>query len=49
MDKNGNIDESSIVIQPNKSMLVFVSQPLPVNAIKSHEAIVNAFKNFQSQ
>jgi dienelactone hydrolase len=49
MDKNGNIDESSIVIQPNKSMLVFGSQPLPVNAIKSHEAIVNAFKNFQSQ
>ena len=48
-DKNGNIDESSITIQPNRDLLLFAVQPLPANALRSHEAIVNAFKKFQSE
>jgi len=48
-DKNGKIDESSITIQPNKDLLVFGSQPLPANALRSHQAIVNAFKKIQAQ
>lgn len=48
-DKNGNIDESSITIQPNKDMLVFGSEPLPANALRSHQVIVNVFREYQAQ
>lgn len=49
LDKNGNVDESFVTIQPNKELLVFAGQPLPAKAFRSHEMIVDAFRKFQSR
>jgi dienelactone hydrolase len=47
--KNGAIDESTITIEPAVSQLVFNKDfPLPANAIKGHQAIIDAFKKFHN-
>lgn len=43
--KDGNIDETGITIQKSKDMLAFpATNPLPANALKSHESIVQSFR-----
>lgn len=49
LDKAGKVDETFITIQPNRELLVFSQQPLPSNAFRSHKAIVDAFRDFQSK
>ena len=47
-NRNGDIDESKITIEPAAAQRVFSdSRALPENAIKGHQNIVNAFKAFQ--
>jgi dienelactone hydrolase len=47
MGKDGKINESGITIQNSKNMLVFGKGfMLPANALRSHEAIMKAFKSY---
>ncbi|HEX2847179.1 MAG TPA: DUF4974 domain-containing protein [Chitinophagaceae bacterium] len=48
--KDGKPDESKITVLTNDDLRVFgPAQPLPANALRSHEAIVNAFKKVQEK
>lgn len=47
-DKEGKIDESGVTIETANAQLVFGKDfPLPADALRSHEAIVKAFEEFQ--
>ncbi len=46
-DANGNIDEKGITIQKSNDLHVFgKGQPLPADALRSHQSIMKAFKKF---
>lgn len=47
--KEGNINESGITIQKNEDELVFGKDPLPANALRSHNEIRKAFKTLMEQ
>jgi dienelactone hydrolase len=48
-DKNGDIDESKITIEKSDNQLVFNKEfPMPSHALKSHKAIMGAYKSLQN-
>lgn len=47
-NKNGDIDESKVTVEKSDAQLVFTKDtPMPAYALKSHKAIMEAFKNLQ--